>query len=51
MPKTHFYGVIYLFSSRYSYLQWSCPSRLLLIKEAGTDRGYLLCGWDRGDIL
>lgn len=32
-----------------SYLQWPTPYLLLLIKEAGTDRGYLLWGWDRGD--
>lgn len=32
-----------------SYLQWPSPYLLLLIKEVGTDRGYLLWGWDRGD--
>jgi len=33
-----------------SYLQWPSPYFLLLIKEAWTDRGYLLRQWDRDDI-
>lgn len=33
---------VQLLTVAFSYL-------LLLIKEAGTDRGYLLWGWDRGD--
>lgn len=36
-------------SSLCCYLQWPSPYLMLLIKEARTDRDYLLWGWDRGD--